>query len=113
MQPGSYPFSSNLRVLCERGVVEYPFSAAPAADGGNIGGVDQAANRLRVHPADGPMRHVEVVSADPWAGQVAAVIGWLERGEAPTEATGAHATLALRVALAANRSLASGVAVDV
>ena len=61
MQPDSYPFSSNLRVLCERGVVEYPFSAAPAADGGNIGGVDQAANRLRVHPADGPMRLVEVV----------------------------------------------------
>ena len=84
MQPESYPFSSNLRVLCERGVVEYPFSAAPAADGGNIGGVDQAANRLRVHPADGPMRLVDVVSADPWAGQAAAVLGWLERGEAPT-----------------------------
>ena len=73
MQPDSYPFSSNLRVLCERGVVEYPFSAAPAADGGNIGGVDQAANRLRVHPADGPMRLVDVASADPWAGQAAAV----------------------------------------
>ena len=97
MQPESYPFSSNLRVLCERGVVEYPFSAAPAADGGNIGGVDQAANRLRVHPADGPMRLVEVASADPWAGQTAAVVGWLERGEAPTEATGEQATLALRV----------------
>jgi predicted dehydrogenase len=113
MQPESYPFSSNLRVLCERGVVEYPFSAAPAADGGNIGEVDQAANRLRVHPADGPMRLVEVASADPWAGQTAAVVGWLERGEAPTEATGEQATLALRVALAANRSLASGVAEDV
>ena len=47
-------------------------------------------------------------SADPWAGQAAAVAGWLERGEAPTEATGAHATLALRVSLAANRSLESG-----
>jgi predicted dehydrogenase len=114
MQPGSYPFSSNLRVLCEGGVVEYPFSAAPPADGGgNIGGVDQAANRLRVHPADGPLRLVDVVSADPWAGQVAAVVGWLERGEAPTEATGEHATVALRIALAANRSLASGVAEDV
>ena len=27
--PGSYPFSSNIRVLCDRGVGEYPFSAAP------------------------------------------------------------------------------------
>ena len=113
MQPDSYPFSSNLRVLCERGVVEYPFSATPAADGGNIGGVDQAANRLRVHPEDGPMRLVEVASADPWAGQTAAVVGWLERGEAPAEATGAQATLALRVSLAANRSLASGVVEEI
>ena len=114
MQPDSYPFSSNLRVLCERGVVEYPFSAAPPADGGgNIGGVDQAANRLRVHPADGPLRLVDVVSADPWAGQVAAVVGWLERGESPSAATGAQATVALRIALAANRSLASGVAEDI
>jgi predicted dehydrogenase len=108
MQPAAYPFSSTLRVLCERGVVEYPFSAAPAADGGNIGGVDQAANRLRVYPADGPMRLVDVVSGDPWAGQTAAVTGWLERGELPSEATGDQATMALRVALAANRSLASG-----
>jgi predicted dehydrogenase len=113
MQPDSYPFSSNLRVLCEGGVLEYPFSAAPAADGGNIGGVDQAANRLRVYPADGPMRVVEVPSADPWAGQTAAVTGWLERGEAPTEATGPQATLALRVALAANRSLESGQVEDI
>jgi predicted dehydrogenase len=113
MQPDSYPFSSNLRVLCEGGVVEYPFTAAPAADGGNIGGVDQAANRLRVHPAGGPMRLVEVASADPWAGQTAAVATWLERGEAPTEATGPQATVALRVALAANRSLESGRVEDV
>ena len=113
MQPESYPFSSSLRVLCERGVVEYPFSAAPAADGGNIGGVDQAANRLRVYPADGPMRLADVASGDPWAGQTAAVTAWLERGEAPTEATGEQATMALRVALAANRSLASGAVEEV
>jgi hypothetical protein len=48
------------------------------------------------------------VSADPWAGQTAAVATWLARAEAPTEATGAQATAALRVALAANRSLESG-----
>ena len=108
MQPESYPFSSSLRVLCERGVVEYPFSAAPAADGGNIGGVDQAANRLRLYPADGadaPGRGRErrsVGRAD------AAVAGCLERGGAPELGTGEQATAALRVSLAANRSLASG-----
>ena len=59
------------------------------------------------------MRLVDVTSGDPWAGQTAAVAGWLERGEAPTEATGEHATMALRVALAANRSLASGAVEEV
>ena len=37
LMPHSYPFSSNIRVLCEKGVAEYGFSAAPAEDGGNIG----------------------------------------------------------------------------
>ena len=74
-----------------------PVRGARGDEGGNIGGVDQASNRLRVHPADGPMRLVDASSADPWAGQVAAVLDWLDRGEAPTEATGAQATLALRV----------------
>ena len=107
-QPSSYAFSSGLRVLCELGVVEYPFSAAPASDGGNIGGVDQAANRLRVYPSGGAMRLVDVEGADPWARQIDAFAGWVERGDQPDEATGEQALLALRVSLAANRSLESG-----
>ena len=108
LQPGSFPFTSDLRVLCERGAVHYPFSAAPAADGGNIGGVDQAANRLRVFPTAGETRLVEVASADPWARQVAALADLIERGAQPSEATGPQALSALRVGLAANRSIASG-----
>jgi hypothetical protein len=57
---------------------------------------------------DAQIAVVDEVSGDPWAGQTAAVTGWLERGELPSEATGEQATVALRVALAANRSLASG-----
>ena len=54
MLPSSYPFTSNIRVLGERGILEYPFSAAPAADGGNIGGVDQARQPAAAcYPADG------------------------------------------------------------
>ena len=43
MLPGSYPFTSDLRVLGDAGMLEYPFAAGPAVDGGNIGGVDQEA----------------------------------------------------------------------
>ena len=113
MQPDSYPFSSNLRVLCERRGRRVPVQRGP-------GGRRRQHRRCRPGrepPArasggrsDAPGRGR---SADPWAGQTAAVAGWLERGEAPTEATGAQATRALRVALAANRSLESGRAEDI
>jgi predicted dehydrogenase len=108
MLPASYPFTSNIRVLGERGILEYPFSAAPAADGGNIGGVDQAANRLRVYPADGAPRAVDVQSADPWHRQAAYLLDCLEGQRPPTLGTGEQALAALRLSLAANRSLERG-----
>ncbi len=108
MLPGSYPFTSGLRVLGDGGVLEYPFAAGPAVDGGNIGGVDQEANRLRLHPADGAASLIDVDSADPWHRQAAYLADCLEAGRAPALGTGEQALAALRVSLAANRSLESG-----
>jgi predicted dehydrogenase len=108
MLPASYPFSSGLRVLGDAGVLEYPFAAGPAVDGGNIGGVDQEANRLRLHPAGGVASLVDVESADPWHRQAAYLAGCLEAGRSPEIGTGEQALAALRVSLAANRSLESG-----
>ena len=108
MQPSSYPFTSNLRVTGPDGVLEYPFVAGPADGGGNIGGVDQDANRLRLHLATGEAYLVEVESADPWHCQAAYLLDCVEANTAPTQGTGEEALLALRVALAANRSLESG-----
>ena len=64
-------------------MLEYPFAAGPAVDGGNIGGVDQEANRLRLHPADGAASLVDVESADPWHRQAAYLADCLEAGRAP------------------------------
>jgi predicted dehydrogenase len=105
--PRSYPFSSNIRVLCDGGAAEYAFSAAPADDGGNIG-EQQSARGLRLYPADGPPRTVSAPSVDPWGPELEYFVECVEAERTPERGTGEQARAALAVALAANRSLASG-----
>ena len=110
MLPASYPFTSGIRVLGERGILEYPFSAAPAADGGNIGGVDQAANRLRAVPGRRAMRAASTCRA-PTRGTARRpyLLGLAGGGARPRPTAPASRRLAaLRVSLAANRSLERG-----
>jgi predicted dehydrogenase len=102
--PRSYPFSSNIRVLCEGGAAEYAFSAAPAEDGGNIG-VATAARGLRLYREGGSPETVPVESADPWGPEIAHFVECIQQGRPPEQGTGEQAREALRVALAANRSL--------
>jgi UDP-N-acetylglucosamine 3-dehydrogenase len=105
--PRSYPFSSDIRVLGERGVVEYAFSAAPVEGQGNIG-ASSSARGLRVYPVDGDIRVEDVESADPWGPEIEYLVSCLETGRHPEQGTGEQARLALLVSLAANRSLESG-----
>src|SRR6266508_128238 len=105
--PGSYPFSSNIRVLCDGGAAEYSFSAAPAEDGGNIG-APTAARGLRLYPVDGEPRTLDVEPADPWGPEIAYFVGCVEQGRQPEQGTGEQARDALKVSLAAARSLESG-----
>jgi predicted dehydrogenase len=108
LMPGSYPFSSNIRVLCERGVAEYAFRAEPAPEGGNIGAADPAARGLRLYRSGAEPETVPVESADPWGPEIAYFVECVEQGRKPKQGTGEQARDALRVSLAANRSLASG-----
>src|SRR5439155_4341784 len=110
--PGSYPFSSNVRVLCQDGLAEYSFSAAPAEDGGNIG-ASAAPRGLRLYPAGGEPMTVPVESSDPWGPELAYFIECVEEGRAPEQGTGAQAREALALSLAAARSLESGRPEDV
>ncbi len=107
LMPKSYPFSSNIRVLCEGGVAEYGFSAAPAEDGGNIGASD-APRGLRLYPAGGEPTSVAVESADPWGPEIAYFVECVEQSREPEHGTGEQAKKALLVALAANRSVKTG-----
>ena len=76
--PRSYPFSSNIRVLAERGVAEYAFSATPVEGEGNIG-ASSSARGLRVYPAGGEMRTERVEPADPWGPEIAYFVSCLEQ----------------------------------
>jgi predicted dehydrogenase len=105
--PRSYPFSSNIRLLAERGVAEYAFTATPVEGEGNIG-ASSSARGLRVYPADGEMRTEKVEPADPWGPEIAYFVSCLEQNQPPEQGTGAQARDALLVSLAANRSLESG-----
>jgi UDP-N-acetylglucosamine 3-dehydrogenase len=105
--PESYPFSSNVRVLAERGLAEYSFGAAPAEEGGNIGASDTARG-LRLFPVDSEPRTIAVESTDPWGPEIKYFIECLEQGRHPEQGTGEQAKQALLVSLAANRSIASG-----
>jgi predicted dehydrogenase len=105
--PKAYPFSSNIRVLCENGVAEYGFSAAPAEDGGNIGASDSARG-LRLYPRGGDAVTVPVESADPWGPEIAYFVECIENGRKPEQGTGEQARAALAVSLAAARSLETG-----
>ncbi len=105
--PRSYPFSSEIRVLGERGAAEYAFSAAPVEGEGNIG-ASSSPRGLRVYPVEGEPRVEPVESADPWGPELAYFVSCLEAGRRPAEGTGEQALGALRVSLAANRSIASG-----
>ena len=105
--PRSYPFSSNIRVLCERGVAEYAFSAAPIEGKGNIG-ASSSPRGLRVYPTGGEMRTEQVDGADPWGPEIEYFVSCLEQGREPEQGTGEQARQALLVSLAATRSLETG-----
>jgi UDP-N-acetylglucosamine 3-dehydrogenase len=106
--PVSYAFSSLIRVNAERGSAEYAFRAAPAEGGGNIGAVDGSARGLRIFPREGEPEVVLLDPVDPWGPEIAEFVSCLEQGRQPENGTGAQALLALRVSLAATRSLESG-----
>ena len=107
--PGTYPFSSNIRVLAEGGVAEYSFRATPAEDGGNIGGVDPSTRGLRLYPRGGDQPEVVLLDpVDPWGPEIEYFISCVERDRTPERGTGEQAREALLVSLAANRSLESG-----
>jgi predicted dehydrogenase len=101
--PASYPFTANLRVLCERGVLEHRFVAGAGDQ------VDEAMQSvLGVHPAEGEARRFHE-AVDPWGAQIAAFLDCVASGGSePRDGSFAQARAALAVALAARAAAESG-----
>jgi predicted dehydrogenase len=105
--PGSYPFTANLRVLCERGVLEHRFVAGAGDQ------VDEAMQSvLGVHPAEGDARRFHE-AIDPWGAQIAHFLDCVSTGAEPRDGSFAQARAALAVAVAARAAAESGAPQDI
>jgi predicted dehydrogenase len=101
--PSSYPFTANLRVLCERGVLEHRFVAGA---GDEVSDSD-VVSVLGIHPAGGEARRFSA-GGDPWQAEIEHFLDCVAGGAAPTDGSFDQARAALATALAARRSIASG-----
>ncbi len=107
--PDSYPFSSRLELLGERGALEYHFRAG----GRSVEMVDGAGlNDLTFYPASGDPVRLEPEQHDPYAAEITYFVDCITTGRPADRATPTDARLALRLALAARESLDRGTMVE-
>lgn len=103
MMPESYPFTSVLHVLCERGSFEYTFRA-----GGRSVEMGGGVNELVYFPNEGDPEKLVVEQGDAYLGEVTYFAECIAHGAPATRATPADARLALKVGLAARAAVANG-----
>jgi predicted dehydrogenase len=107
MQAPEYPFTMGLAVLCEQGSVEFSFRAA----GVQVDSRDQAGTSLMVYETGKEPRSLACTPGDGYANEVAAFVECVRTGRPPAEGTAEQGRLALATALAAKRSLETGLVV--
>lgn len=103
MMPDSYTFSSELHLLGADGAIEYRYREAAEEVGGRPG-----RNELWFYPAAGLARELSVLPADPYEAEIAYFLDCVHAGRPAERASAAVGRDALRVALAATRSLDGG-----
>lgn len=103
MMPNSYPFTSSLHVLCERGAFEYSFRA-----GGRSVEEGSGVNELIYYPDAGEPERLTIAPDDPYAAEIRYFVECVRMGVAAARATPADARAALKVGLAARTAVANG-----
>ncbi|MFM9106553.1 MAG: Gfo/Idh/MocA family protein [Chloroflexota bacterium] len=103
MMPESYPFSSRIEVLGERGALEYAFRA-----GGRSVEMGAGVNALDWFPTEGDPERLTPEGGDHYAAECAYFIECIREGRRPERAMPSDARTALAVALAARASCEGG-----
>jgi predicted dehydrogenase len=98
--PPTYPFTMFLRVIGERGALEYHFQGESYAK--------PTARRLTLYPMQGRAQDRTPPPADPYTDQMHHFVASVRRGEPPSCGRAEDARTALELALAVQRSLDSG-----
>jgi predicted dehydrogenase len=106
MQPSDYPFTMTLKVLCERGAVEFSFKAGGVSV--EMGGGTQ----LRVYEP-GRAYTLPSETGDAYERQVAYFCDCVRNNRAPERGTPEQARLAVEVSNAARKSLETGKVVKI
>ena len=100
MMPMDYPFTAGLKVMCERGVIEYHFRA-----GGASFELGQPVSYLLVHEPGRPSQPLTFEPGDGYFNELAYFLQCVETGVPPSRVTPAEARLAVQTALASRESL--------
>ncbi|MEJ7839425.1 MAG: hypothetical protein WKF81_11455, partial [Thermomicrobiales bacterium] len=103
MMPESYPFTSYLEVLCERGALEYHFRA-----GGRSFEHGKPTSVLTLFPNEGDPEVLKVEQTDAFYNEIAYFLDHVRSGTPVDLATPVEALVALDVALAATESSDTG-----
>lgn len=106
--PNSYPFTSNIRAVCDTGAAEYTFRAEPAEGVGNVGGGDVATAGLWLYSSKTEPDCIGIPPHVPWKPVIEYAIETVELGREPERGTAEQARAALAVCVAANQSLRTG-----
>lgn len=107
LQPRDYPFSMSLKVLCERGSVEFSFKAGGVSVEMGGGGTQLTVYEPgKAYPLPAP-------GGDGYEGQSAYFVECIRNHRAPARATAEQGRLAVAVAQAARKSLETGKVVKI
>jgi predicted dehydrogenase len=103
LMPLNFPFTAGLRIVCDKGVIEYQFRA-----GGASFESGQPVHYCMLHEAGKPNQPIEFEAGDAFEREMAYFVSCAERGTPPDIVTPEDARLAVQTALAARASLESG-----
>ncbi len=108
MMPEGFPFTTSLRAICERGVLEYRTrSGGPGIEQG------PETHELLVHEPCWPAEKLYCEPGDAFDREIANFIDCIRRNEPPQIVTLQDARLAVQTSLAVIESLKTGRAVEV